>query len=174
MRVPDLVEPVAGWRCWRVVDGVDGLELASTHHDLRWPPGWPATAACELGHDAPAVDCTCGIHAAREPALAFAYLPPHIKQTLRARQPEVLGYDVVMAVGRVGLWGSVIEADRGWRGAFGYPRELYVPARATHFRRRHGQVTTIGGEALAAALGELYGVPVEITTSLEAAVLASG
>jgi hypothetical protein len=169
-----MVEPVVGWRCWRILDGADGLGLASTHHALRWPPGRPAMAECELGHDAPAFPCTCGIYAAREPALAFAYLPPHIKETLRARQPEILGYDVVMAVGRVGLWGSVIEAERGWRGASGYPRELYVPARATHYRRRHGHVTMLGGEALARALGELYGVPAQITTSLEAAALASG
>jgi hypothetical protein len=172
MLVPDAVDPVVGWRCWRIADGPDGLALVSAHHPLRWAPGWAAEATCEAPHTPPEAGCACGIHAAREPGLAVSYLPPHIKQTLLARQPEILGYDVVMAVGRVRLWGRVVEAEWGWRAALGYPAELYLPARVTHYRRRSGRVAILDAEALAAALAELYGVPVRTTRSLEPAVLA--
>jgi hypothetical protein len=146
--------------------------LLSAHHPLRWAPGWPAEATCAAAHSPPAASCRCGLYAARDPDLALAYLPPHIKETLLARQPEILGYDVVMAIGRVSLWGRVIEAEWGWRAERGYPSELYLPARVTHYRCRGRRVSILDGEALAATLGELYGVPVRTTRSLEPAMLA--
>ncbi len=172
MVVPDAVEPVVGWRCWRVADEADGLVLLSAHHSLRWTPGWPAEASCPVPHASPAAGCRCGLYAARDPELAVAYLPPHIKETLRARQPEILGYDVVMAIGRVSLWGRVVEAEWGWRAERGYPTELYLPARVTHYRRRGRRVSILDAEALAASLAELYVVPVRVTGSLEPRVLA--
>ena len=170
--VPDAVEPVVGWRCWRVADEPDGLVLLSAHHSLRWAPGWPAEASCAAPHASPAAGCGCGLYAARDPELAVAYLPPHIKETLRARQPEILGYDVVMAIGRVSLWGRVVEAEWGWRAERAYPTELYLPARVTHYRRRGRRVSILDAEALAASLAELYVVPVRVTGSLEPGVLA--
>jgi hypothetical protein len=170
--VPDAVEPVVGWRCWRVADEPDGLVLLSAHHSLRWAPGWPAEASCASLHESPAGGCGCGLYAARAPELAVAYLPTHIKETLRARQPDILGYDVVMAIGRVSLWGRVVEAEWGWRAERGYPTELYLPARVTHYRRRGRRVSILDAEALAASLAELYVVPVRVTGSLEPGVLA--
>ena len=133
--------------------------------------GRPRQRARRL-HESPAAGCGCGLYAARDPELAVAYLPTHIKETLRARQPEILGYDVVMAIGRVSLWGRVVEAEWGWRAERGYPTELYLPARVTHYRRRGRRVSILDAEALAASLAELYVVPVRVTGSLEPRVLA--
>jgi hypothetical protein len=56
-------------------------------------------------------------------------------------------------VGRVSLWGSVLEYTEGWRAACAYPLELLVP--------RVGPVKSPGAEAVADALSD-YGVQVEI------------
>jgi hypothetical protein len=171
--VPDAVEPVVGWRCWRVADGSDGLVLMSAHHPMRWAPGWAAEASCSAPHAVPHENCSCGIYAARDPGRAVAYLPPHLKATLRARQPEILGYDVVMALGRVDLWGKVVEAEWGWRAERGYPRELFLPAGVRHYRRSPSRVAVLDAAAVSAALAELYGVPVRATATLEPGTLAA-
>jgi hypothetical protein len=57
-------------------------------------------------------------------------------------------------IGRVSLWGSVIEGGLGWRGSSAYPSHIYVP---TH--RENGQRVDAGRIAL--GLAE-YGIPVEI------------
>lgn len=55
----------------------------------------------------PVVDCTCGLYAATEVGHACAAAPG-----------EVLGC--------VALWGTVIEGERGYRAARGYPQVLYT------------------------------------------------
>jgi hypothetical protein len=58
-------------------------------------------------------------------------------------------------LGRVSLWGTIVECDRGWRASNAYPAEIVVPARS------------LGGdpipplEEVALGLGE-YGVPVRL------------
>jgi hypothetical protein len=63
---------------------------------------------------------------------------------------------IQFAVGRVSLWGVVIECERGWRALYAYPARLYVPTRLTarHLRLGPGEVA----EGLAG-----YGVPVTVT-----------
>ena len=51
-------------------------------------------------HRAPNIDCTCGVHATREPELLR-----------RARGPTV--------VGSVALWGTIVEHAHGYRARFG-------------------------------------------------------
>lgn len=58
-------------------------------------------------HTAPARDCGCGLHAAKDPRL----LP-----TVRDGPVSV--------VGTVGLWGRVIEHEHGYRAALAYPLAL--------------------------------------------------
>jgi hypothetical protein len=104
-------EPVVAWRSWALTGRSDGTKLllrpvAGRAHP--WRPRELATATCKRAgvfHEAPAVGCTCGLHAA---------------QTLdilrRTRCPAVLG--------RVALWGRVIEHELGYRARFGYPQRL--------------------------------------------------
>jgi hypothetical protein len=63
-------------------------------------------------------------------------------------------------IGRVFLWGSVVECERGWRAARAYPAQLYLPL------GRHGRLSFVArraadAEELALAL-RAYGVPVEL------------
>ncbi|MGZ8600645.1 MAG: hypothetical protein ACXWX6_10660, partial [Actinomycetota bacterium] len=72
-----------------------------------WPPRLPVAAECakRRHHHVPGLDCTCGIHA----TLATDRLR-------RTRDPAVLG--------RVALWGRVLEHEHGFRAEQGYPQRL--------------------------------------------------
>src|SRR5262249_61225355 len=56
-------------------------------------------------------------------------------------------------LGRVALWGTVIECQRGFRASYAYPVRIYVPADA-------GDPWHITWEEVAFGLAR-YGVPVE-------------
>jgi hypothetical protein len=151
--VPDVAEPIIGWRYWRL--DRHRRQLASlTGHTEVWPVRRAFQAACRYArrdptdiryqfvggfkrarHDAPEEGCTCGIYAARD------------LKNLRAKMLFGLG---LMVVGEVAMWGKVIPGTRGYRAQFAYPRRLYVVQRTADW----DQSSTVR------ALG-VYGVPVE-------------
>jgi hypothetical protein len=104
-------EPIVAWRSWALTGRSDGTHLllrpvAGRAHP--WRPREAATAACRRTgafHEAPALDCTCGLHGS---------------QTLdilrRTKCPAVLG--------RAALWGRVIEHELGFRARHAYPQRL--------------------------------------------------
>src|SRR5919202_2799706 len=155
LRVPDLVEPVVGWRVWLVVEDAGEVRLRSVVYPTLWEPRVETVAECvhlkrhppQVGfsnHSAPSSRCDCGIYAARELVDGIHYL----------RTSDQPGADVLGRVfGRVSLWGSVVESKRGWRGSHAYPEHLYVPRR----RSTNGR----GTDDIALALTD-YGVAVEI------------
>ncbi len=106
--------------------------LQSVLYDDVWEPGHGLTAACQHEHLAPYAACACGIYAVREPEGARRYL-------LGRDEPNVVG----RVLGQVFLWGTVVEAEHGWRASFAYPARL---------------------EPSAAEIARLYGVPVCPTT----------
>lgn len=59
---------VVGYRVWRIGDDGDLRSYVAVHPDgaTVWTPG-DVTARCERGHEAPAIGCSCGLHAAYEP-----------------------------------------------------------------------------------------------------------
>jgi hypothetical protein len=57
-------------------------------------------------------------------------------------------------IGRVFLWGSMLECERGWRASFAYPQELFVPLHRDRDGERKAEETADG-------LG-VYGVPIEL------------
>ncbi len=108
------LDPILGWRVWKVQRG----RLYSTVFGTLWPERTRLEARCGIGgrsspgglrgvHDAPARDCDCGIYAlkSREDAMFLA------RQIMR---PDIA------AVGRVSLWGHVVETERGYRAQFAY------------------------------------------------------
>lgn len=103
-------EPIVAWRTWALTGRRDGSELLLrpvAGRSRPWRPLEVAEAACKHArlHSAPNVDCTCGLHGT------------HTLEVLRrTRSPAVLG--------RVALWGRVIEHDHGYRAEFAYPQRL--------------------------------------------------
>lgn len=131
---PDFHEPVVGWRVWRIFEDSRRYLLMSLHHDVAWPAGAPLLAGCNrstggawLRHSAPGLHCRCGVYATLLEAIDIETL----WEFPRSFCP--------FAIGRVSLWGSVIEAERGWRAQMAYPERLFVPARGWLERRRARQ-----------------------------------
>ena len=129
------LEPIQGWRVWKVAGG----RLYSTVFGSLWPEHARLDAHCGLGgrsspgglrgvHHAPARGCHCGIYAlkSREDAVFLA--------------GQIHGVET-LAVGRVSLWGRIVETERGYRGQYAYVYDATLlggtPAEADEIRRRY-------------------------------------
>ena len=115
MPAPDYAAALIGWRVWCVVETARGLRLASVIRDQFWPVEIEAVARCEEPHAAPDLHCCCGIHAAKTPATVRSYL--------RGRNEPAT---ITRVLGRVSLWGQVVEHEQGWRASHAYPLALFV------------------------------------------------
>lgn len=154
---PDYIEPLSAWRLWRTVETPAGSRLRSLFHETDWPAREPLRASClarqppwllrrlsrRPTHTAPEAGCSCGLYAAWPELL------------LEQIEGDPGGY----IVGRVLLWGRIVECERGWRAELAYPEHLYVPA----------------GESPRFALTDLaaYGVPVEQSRDATCELLAA-
>jgi len=157
--VPDRITPVVGWRAWKIVPSTKSApepELWSIHVDEHWQPGQPVVAQCDIPkrrhaplsctcppEPAPATNCRCGIYATRE----LRHLAKYVGDA-------ELSYPEILIVGRVALWGRVVEYEDGWRGQYGYPQALYVPR-------------TVRANAEALQLLDSFDVPVLDAAELE-------
>ena len=162
MRVPDLVSPIEGWRVWVGQADRGDVWLESVVYPMRWPRRVPLRAMCNYGrdpsgfHEAPGVDCRCGVYAAKTLEQMLRYVPERV----RGLEPNSLGLGLPWIVGRVSLWGEVEEHEIAYRAEFAYPVSLIVPSA---FRARRGRILA---EEAATLLGEGYDVPVTIVPSL--------
>jgi hypothetical protein len=110
LEVEQSAEPIIAWRTWQLSGRRDGSNLRLrpvAGHARPWAPQKPTEAVCRLArmHVAPNVDCTCGLHATHDP-----------DPLRRTKSPAVLG--------RVALWGRIVEHELGFRAQFGYPQRL--------------------------------------------------
>jgi hypothetical protein len=136
-RAPDYVHPIAAWRAWFVVTDGEALRLSSFVYPTLWPPRRELVATCRHrpfsllrpwrrrpppGHGAPEETCRCGIYGAAEPELAAAYLEDRLLHAEPFQWPILH-----RVIGRVSLWGSVVECHDGWRASCAYPERLFVP-----------------------------------------------
>jgi hypothetical protein len=146
-------EPLLGWRAWTVVETPIGPELRSLVYAHAWPPGEPIRQRCEPGGCLaarwPNQPHSCGIHAFKERTDAMLY-----PSTWEARRSGGDRSAAVYAIGRVSLWGRVVEHERGYRATRAYPFDLILPA-------QH--------RALAIPLAARYGVEVMVDRSLSRA-----
>lgn len=102
--IPDLVDPVLAFRCFRIGDK---STLRSYFADLDWKVAMRATCEPELfsypqftnpvPHDAPGFDCRCGLHG-------------HF-DVIRAIPRPVSGF----LLGAVAAWGRAVIHDDGLR-----------------------------------------------------------
>jgi hypothetical protein len=145
-RIPDLVQVITAYRAWRV-ESVNGqVRLSALGMDVVWEPRQKAEAvcmqwaswkmgrllskeACPLEHEAPDFHCCCGIWGFK----SIENLRLALGRTYR---PSVIG--------KVSLWGRVIETENGFRAQYAYPEQLWV----------------CEASSPAEELGLVYGVPV--------------
>ena len=136
--IPTSIEPILGWRVWHVDPAAPCLRSWAQTAD--WPAGERMEAGCrsrlglgwrEREHGAPNREHDCGIYACRERADAEKLIE---ELDGRGRLPTALG--------RVSLWGRVIENTGGWRAQFAYPYDLELiggdDGLASRLRRRYG------------------------------------
>jgi hypothetical protein len=110
--IPFSIEPVLGWRVWRLARRENGsLTLMAVTRSDEWPAGEAARARCHAhpGRRAPSSSCSCGLYAATSP------------QAL-ARSQVFTGSTSV--VGAVAMWGTVVEHVQGARAETSYPARL--------------------------------------------------
>lgn len=103
---PLSIEPILGWRVWRLMDDEGEPRLSSVIRSELWPPGDASLARCQTHGDAPLLKCTCGLYAASSP-----------EDLARAG----VFTSEVSVVGAVAMWGTVVEHARGARSRFAYP-----------------------------------------------------
>jgi hypothetical protein len=153
---PDFVEPFEAWRVWRIVRREREYSLGSIVQRTVWPAGRALTADClrtqrvltllrrRRPHGAPDAQCECGIYAAglEHAGLYLADAPWR---------------GVAPVLGKVALWGTVVECERGFRASHAYPTRIYIPADA-------GKPWRVGWEEVAFGLTR-YRVPLELLAS---------
>lgn len=125
MVTPDRIEPIIGWRFWRLrPDGTSspaaGYRLQSPvvpHGD--WRPGTVFRSRCRRCDFSPSFGCRCGV---------YAFHPgPFFEDAVAAPRPSPgpinpLGGPCV--VGQIRGWGRVVVHRKGWRAERAYPRNL--------------------------------------------------
>lgn len=135
---PDLplsIEPVLGWRVWRLERREGELTLVAVTFDEPWPAGEAIHARCRrsMGHTAPQLACTCGVYATASP-----------KDLARASVYS----KTTSVVGAVAMWGTVVEHARGVRAASAYPARLALVCAPCLAGGRRGTpivVASVGG-----------------------------
>ena len=138
LRAPDEIEPLVGWRYWRV----ESCALTSLTRSVYWPALMRYEADCRLSarHGAvPAAECHCGIYAAKDLDTLKELASPNVRLPL--------------VVGKVALWGRVIPGERGFRAQYGYPKRLWLVWESLEPLEQPG--------ARRIELAAAYGVPVE-------------
>lgn len=107
---PDYTHYLTGYRCWDLVRS----GLASIGNETQWPKMKALEAVCrnDEDHDAPDLECDCGIW-------AFKTLSGLVDALDQYSENGKI-------IGQVALWGNVVETEHGWRAQYAYPLELWI------------------------------------------------
>jgi hypothetical protein len=119
---PDLIEPIIGWRFWRV-DKLGRLMSMNGGKNASIAPRWagrePLVAECNVGADkhpqhgiSPSENCTCGIYSSNTLETLFDYI-----EDLES---------AATLFGRTRNWGKVIRHQTGIRSQYSYPESIYA------------------------------------------------
>ena len=147
-----LSEPIYAWKVWRVITAIENERWVYGKYTLISPlymyVGWPYRVAMaadrlcwfnsdskiiEVPHEAPYFFCECGIHAFNSEEDAIKYMQrerkfpvqwqvtfSHIKGSAQEKPRECF------AIGKVSLWGDVIEHEQGYRAQYAYPYDIEI------------------------------------------------
>jgi hypothetical protein len=137
------IEPILGWRIWHVDPGSGRVRLRSWAQSSVWPAGRRMEAQCRSllslmrpawAHEAPRKGHRCGIYALRDRDAAETMLH-------EIGEAGPASNRLPAALGRVSLWGRVMEHTGGWRAQFAYPYDLLLfgadEALAAQLRREY-------------------------------------
>jgi hypothetical protein len=147
LTLPDLTDAVEGWRAWTVhLDdeprfGLSPKLYSVTRGDYFWTPKRASLAVCERGcaeselddegnpnpRVLPGENCSCGFYCAKDVKHLLSMGANYADYDIRGGQIKV--------VGKVALWGKVVEGTQGYRSAKAYPVSLYVPFEAAHIAK---------------------------------------
>ena len=109
--IPLSIEPVLGWRVWRLTRERGELRLQALAHPDTWTPKDATAARCSRAphQGAPLKSCTCGYYAASsvEDLAAAGVFDRRVG-----------------VIGAIAMWGTVIEHARGARSEYAYPARL--------------------------------------------------
>lgn len=135
---------VLAWRQWGVVSHRGGtLRLTALTQRAIWPPRGRLVAECPAGqvqqHLPPEPGCSCGIYAVKN---GSEFHPHMLRSNIVWRGSAE---SVPWVVGKVALWGRVLEFTDGFRAQYAYPYVLWSAG-------------LTAGERI--ALGDAYGVEV--------------
>ena len=148
------VEPFIGWRGWQW--DAHRQRLVSFNSEV-WNPGDELHARCIVGsyHDAPALDCNCGIFSMKDPRWLANHVPVENRQTV---------------IGTIKIWGNIVGGSKGWRAEWAMIDALYVPCSDAEIEQAQLMkfMYDIDGDktpaylrsAMADAIEEVYGVTV--------------
>lgn len=112
MKIPDSVNVITAYRAWHVCNTKEGLRLKALGQNDVWEPKKAIEAKCTSGknHRSPDFDCECGIW-------SFTCVDK-LLEALSGYTPSVIG--------KVSLWGRVVECENGFRAQYAYPAELWL------------------------------------------------
>jgi hypothetical protein len=138
-RVPDVAEPLLGFRSW-VWDAAHRVLTSVVQSGTMWAPGKDQHAVCpHAKHPAADPDCTCGIYAAADIPAAAPYT------------------GVGNCFGLVWGWGDhVVPADNGFRAEFARIAAIFAVVREVSLEPGHLR-----------RIAQRYGVPLLVPHSLE-------
>jgi hypothetical protein len=147
---------IEAWRIWRVHDlaltgrPAQTFLAAVAKRGSLWRHRERATAECRThssGHAAPHPECTCGIWGMKTREDAISALSIYV-----VNHRHLPHY----AIGRVNLWGVIVECESGYRAQYAYPAELFAAAeRVSLLEGAYGvPVRPISGEMLSAVRAE--------------------
>lgn len=108
------VGEIIAWRAWKVKDGL----LTSMYRDDLWPPDEPITG--DPGGSGCVENTRAGVHAFTTQKGALEYAIAHANGSVMVNGSPVV-------IGRVALWGEVIEHEQGYRAEFAKVHSLDVP-----------------------------------------------
>lgn len=145
------IEPIVAYRDFYPDYDESGDVILSSRNGVPWKPRKKQRALCYRkastdpfsAHDAPKVNCTCGIYAFDT--------PDH--QDMK---------DGAYIWGEVYLWGDVLICESGYRAEFAYPKALFVRTNGTKTIRW-----------LTDELEAVYGVPTFLVAKKDGQTLSS-